>query len=83
MSRPVRSIWGLIRRGNAYLKRVFGEATVFVIKFNPNIERYFNRVAAKKGKPKAYGIISRKLGQAVYHMLKTKTVFNERLFLGH
>ena len=69
--------------GNPYLKRVFGEAAVFVVKFNPNIEKYFNRLTAKKGKPKAYGIISRKLAQAIYHMLKTKTVFNERLFLGY
>lgn len=69
--------------GNPYLKRVFSEAAVFVIKFNPNIERYFNRLVNKKGKPKAYGIISRKLGQAIYYMLKTKTVFNEKLFLNH
>lgn len=69
--------------GNPYLKRVFGEAAVFVVKFNPNIEKYFNRLVNKKGKPKAYGIISRKLAQAVYHMLKTKKVFDEKLFLAH
>ena len=69
--------------GNPYLKRVFGEAAVFAVKFNPNIQKYFDRLTNKKGKPKAYGIISRKLAQAIYYMLKTKTVFNEKLFLGH
>jgi transposase len=69
--------------GNPYLKRAFSEAAVFVVKFNPSIEKYFNRLAARKGKARAYGIISRKLAQAVYYMLKNKTVFNEQLFLAH
>lgn len=69
--------------GNPYLKRAFGEAAVFVVKFNPEIAKYFNRLVNRKGKPKAYGIIARKLAQAIYHMLKNKTVFNEKQFLAH
>lgn len=69
--------------GNAYLRRVFGEAAVFVVKFNPEIEKYFNRLALLKGKGKAYGIISRKLACSVYAMLHNKTVFDMKRFLNN
>ncbi len=67
--------------GNAYFKRAFSEAAVFVIKFNPNIKKYFERLVSRKNKAKAYGIISRKIAQVIYFMLKNKEVFDEKRFL--
>jgi transposase len=69
--------------GNPYLKRAFSEAAVFVSKFNPNIRKYLEKQISKKGKPKAYAILARKLAQGVFFMLKNKTVFNEKRFLSH
>lgn len=69
--------------GNPHLKRAFSEAAVFVIKFNPQIKKYFEKLAGKKGKAKAYAIIARKLGQAVYFMLKQNTAFDINRFLAH
>ncbi len=69
--------------GNPYLKYIFSEAAVYVVTYNPNIESYFNHLASKKGKGKAYIIIAHKLARAVYHMLHTGTVFDEKKFLGN
>ena len=69
--------------GNPHLRRIFAEAAVFAIKFNPEIKKYFEKLASKKGPAKAYGIIARKLAQAIYFMLKRKTVFNMNQFLAH
>ena len=69
--------------GNPYLKRAFSEAAVFVIKFNPEIDTYFKKIANKKGKAKAYAIIARKLALAIFYMLKRGTVFNKKRFLSH
>lgn len=69
--------------GNPFLKYIFSEAAVYVVKFNPRIESYFKHIASKKGKGKAYIIIAHKLARAVYHMLRTGTVFNEKQFLGN
>lgn len=69
--------------GNVYLKYVFSEAAVYAVKFNVNIEKYFQRLASKKGKGKAYAIISHKIAKAVYFMLKQGKVFDETRFLAH
>lgn len=67
--------------GNPYLKRAFTEAALFVSKFNPEIEKYFNKMQSKKGKMKAYCILGNKLARVVYHMLQTGKVFDEKKFL--
>ena len=67
--------------GNPYLKRAFTEAALFVSKFNPEIEKYFNKMQSKKGKMKAYCILGNKLARVVYHMIKTGKVFDEKRFL--
>jgi transposase len=67
--------------GNVYLKHIFSEAAVYVVKFNPRIQQYFNRLQSKKGAAKAYSIIAHKLGKTIYHMLNRSTVFDEDRFL--
>jgi hypothetical protein len=67
--------------GNVYLKHIFSEAAVYVVKFNPRIQQYFNRLQSKKGAAKAYSIIAHKLGKTIYHMLNRSTVFDEDKFL--
>ena len=68
--------------GNPYLKYVFSEAAVYAVKFNPAIEKYHARLAAIKGKGKAYVIIAHKLARAVYHMLIQGIVFDIKRFIG-
>ncbi len=67
--------------GNVYLKYIFSEAAVYVVKFNPEIERYFRRLESKKGKGKAYAVIAHKIARAIYYMLKRGKVFDEKKFL--
>lgn len=69
--------------GNPYLKHIFSEAAMYVVKFNKNIEKYFNHLAAHKGKGKAYAIIAHKIGKAVFCMLKNGKVFDEKRFLNN
>lgn len=67
--------------GNPHLKRAFSSAATYVIKFNPEVKKRFERLASKKGQKLAYGIISRELAHTIFHMLKTKKVFDMKLFL--
>jgi len=67
--------------GNPHLKRAFSSAAIYVIKFNPEIKKRFERLSGKKGQKLAYGIIARELGAAIFHLLKTKKVFDMTKFL--
>ncbi len=67
--------------GNPHLKRAFSEAASYVIKFNPEIQKYFEKLASRKGKKLAYSIIARQLAHTVYFMLNRGTVFNMNKFL--
>jgi len=69
--------------GNPHLKRAFSEAATFVIKFNPEIKKYFEKLSNRKGKKLAYGIIARKLAHVIYYMLKRKNIFNMKRFLNN
>ena len=67
--------------GNVHLKYIFSEAAVYVVKFNPEVEKYFKRLESKKGKGKAYAVIAHKIARAIYYMLKRGKVFDEKKFL--
>ena len=69
--------------GNPHLKRAFSEAASYVIKFNPDIQKYFEKLSNRKGKKLAYSIIAKQLAQTVYLMLKKGTVFNMNKFLNN
>ena len=67
--------------GNPHLKRAFFSAATYVIKFNPEIRKRFDRLTRQKGQKLAYGIIARELGHTIFHMLKKRKVFDMKKFL--
>jgi transposase len=69
------------RIGNAHLRWAFSEAAVLFLRKNPDAERYYNRLINRHGKSKALSIIAKRLGIAVYYMLKRGTPFNTKMFL--
>jgi transposase len=58
------------RIGNAHLCWAFSEAAVLFLRKNKDAERYYNRLINRHGKSKALSIIAKRLGIAVYYMLK-------------
>jgi len=57
------------------------EAAVLFLRKNKDAERYYNRLINRHGKSKALSIIAKRLGIAVYYMLKRGTPFNINMFL--
>lgn len=69
------------RIGNAHLRWAFSEAALLFLRGNTQAERYYNRLISRHGKGKALTIIAKRLGVAVYYMLKRGEPFNEHKFL--
>lgn len=69
------------RIGNAHLRWAFSEAAVLFLRKNPDAERYYNRLINRHGKSKALSIIAKRLGIAVYYMLKRQKPFAINMFL--
>lgn len=69
------------RIGNAHLRWAFSEAAVLFLRKNSDAERYYNRLINRHGKSKALSIIAKRLGIAVYYMLKRGKPFNTKMFL--
>jgi transposase len=69
------------RIGNAHLRWAFSEAAVLFLRKNKEAERYYNRLINRHGKSKALSIIAKRLGIAVYYMLKRGKSFNTKRFL--
>ena len=69
------------RIGNAYLRWAFSEAAVLFLRHTPSAERYYNRLISRHGKSKALSIVAKRLGIAVYYMLRRGQPFNLNLFL--
>ena len=69
------------RIGNAHLRWAFSEAAVLFLRKNKEAERYYNRLINRHGKSKALSIVAKRLGIAVYYMLKRQQPFNINMFL--
>jgi transposase len=69
------------RIGNAHLRCAFSEAAVMFLRKNNQAERYYNRLINRHGKSKALSIVAKRLGIAVYYMLKRQKPFNTNMFL--
>jgi transposase len=69
--------------GNPYLKWAFCEATNLMLRSDDNAKRYLLRLQRKGSKAKALGILTHKLGKAVYFMLLRKEGFNEKKFFAN
>ena len=62
--------------GNGYLKYAFHEAAIMGKRRHPELNKYYQRLEARKGKHLANGILACKLARAVYFMLRDQKVFD-------
>jgi transposase len=69
------------RMGNAHLRWAFSEAALFFLRKNQAAESYYKKLMNRHGKSKALTIVAKRLGIAVYYMLKRGVPFNTHEFL--
>ena len=69
------------RIGNAHLRWAFSEATLLYLRGNEQALKYYNRLVSRHGKAKSITIVAKRLGTAVYYMLKRREPFNQHKFL--
>ena len=67
--------------GNVHLKWALSEAAVLFLRANPRAQGLLQRLRRKHGRAKALSILAHKIGRAIYHMLRTETVFDMNKFL--
>lgn len=67
--------------GNAHLRWAFSEAALFFLRKNRAAESYYKKLTNRHGKSKALTIIVKRLGIAVYYMLKRGVPYNTVEFL--
>jgi transposase len=66
--------------GNAHLRWALGEAACLYLRSSDRAKLWQTRMHKKHAPGKTLGILAAKLGRTVYHLLRTKTVFDERHF---
>jgi transposase len=67
--------------GNHHLKWAIKEATILLLRESGQAKAYLAKMSRKYNKGKALGILTHKLGRAIYYILKKKETFNmERFF---
>jgi len=64
--------------GNKYLKIAFCDAALHAVQYYPVIRKYHNSLLRKKNKQIAKTIIAKDIAVIVFHVLKNKTVFNNK-----
>ena len=69
--------------GNPHLKWAFSEATVLLLRASERAKKMYRKLVKKNGEGKALGILSNKIGRAVYFMCKNKKAFDMYKFFGH
>jgi transposase len=69
--------------GNPHLKWAFSEATILLLRESEQAKKLHKKLVKKNGEGKALGILSNKLGRAVYYMLKNKKAFDMNKFFSH
>jgi len=67
--------------GNAHLKWAFSEATLLLIRHCEEVKAKYKRLESKHNTGKALGILTHKMGRAIYYMLKRKEPFDMKAFL--
>ena len=67
--------------GNPYLKWAFSEASIYSVKYSPEIKKYFENLSKRMGKKKARAVLRHKIAVAVYYTLRNKEPFNLEKFL--
>jgi transposase len=74
---------GNARAGNAWLKWAFSEAAVLGAQKDEKLKRCLAKLQSKHGAGKGLSIFAHKLGRVVYHLLRTKKVFDIDRFVRH
>ena len=69
--------------GNHHLKWAIKEAAVLMLRACPQAKAYLARLERKYNKGKALGILTHKLGRAIYFMLKNKEAFDVNRFFAN
>ena len=70
------------RNGNKYLAWAFMEAANFAVRFEPVIQKFYQRKSSRKGSIVARKAIAHKLARAVYYVLRDQTPFDVRRCFG-
>jgi transposase len=69
------------RNGNKYLAWAFMEAANYAIRYEPIIQKFYQRKSSKKGSVVARKAVAHKLARATYYVLRDRTPFEvERCF---
>jgi transposase len=66
--------------GNHHLKWAIKEATILLLRESDQAKAYLARMTRKYNKGKALGILTHKLGRAIYYILKKEKTFNMEQF---
>jgi transposase len=74
---------GNTKAGNAWLKWAFSEAAVLSAQKDERLKKCLAKVQSKHGAGKGLSIFAHKLGRVVYHLLRTKKVFDVERFVRH
>ena len=64
------------KNGNKYLCWAYTEATHFTMRFNPEIQRFYQRKASKTTVPVAYKSVAHKLARACYYIMRDGVPFD-------
>jgi transposase len=62
--------------GNVHLKWAFSEAVLWMLRYSEDAKAFLKRKEKKYGKARAMTLLARKIGRAVYQMLKRKECFD-------
>ena len=67
--------------GNPYLRYIFGEAAIQLLRNNPEVKEYLASLISRKGKAKALSALARKTARSVFYILKKEQPFNLKMLL--
>jgi transposase len=71
-------ISGQTRKGNSHLKRILGVAAMAAVKNTDSYyAAFYRRLAARRGKQRALVAVMHKIAIAIWHILRSKTVFHD------
>ena len=69
--------------GNHHLKWAIKEATILFLRECEQAKQYKNKMAKKYNEGKALGILTHKLGRAIFFMIKNKKAFDMNIFFSN
>jgi transposase len=72
---------GNSKSGNAWLKWAFSEAAVLSAQKDDRMKKCLAKLQSRHGAGKGLSILAHKLGRVVYHLLRTKKVFDVERFV--